>query len=103
MKGILLDGVNDLIINPVRENGKITGGLTIGNSDYQNARLVIVAQKGEFKEIPTVGFCIDSYLRATGDVKQLFVNRLEIELKSIGYTNATVRLGNSILDFDINI
>ncbi len=84
MKGILIDNDFDLIVEPKRDNdGKIIVGLLIGNSDYQNCHCITVAQKGEFKEYPTLGFGIDNYLNGT-IIKnaQLFKTELQKELKT---------------------
>jgi hypothetical protein len=104
MKGILIDETGNLQINPIRnEAGKITSGLVIGDNDYQCVRLIIEAQKGEFKETPTLGFGIDNYLKSTDDVKQKFVNELTKELKSIGFKDVKVTPGQTLLDFDVTI
>jgi hypothetical protein len=103
MKGILIDDAGDLMIKPVRENGRITSGLTIDGNDYQCVKLVIEAQKGEFKEVPTVGFGIDNYLKSGDEVKQKFINELTKELKSVGFKNAKVISGQTLLDFEVNI
>lgn len=103
MNGIRIDESNDIVIKPVRENGLIASGLAIDNNDYQCMRLVIEAQKGEFKEVPTVGFGIDNYLKSGDDVKQKFVNELTKELKSVGFKGAKVIPGQTLLDFEVNI
>jgi hypothetical protein len=104
MKGILLDiRTGDLKINVIRDSqGKITNGLVVGNSDYQNVNLIIQSQKGEFKEVPTLGFGIDNYLNSPDTIKQKFVNELEKELESGGY-KTKVTLGDSLFEFDINL
>lgn len=105
MTGILLDmKTGDLKIQ-VRKNanGKITGGLVLGNSDYQNVNLIIRAQKGEFKQVPALGFGIDNYLKAPDTTKQKFINELQKELKAGGYRGAKVTLGNSLLEFEVDL
>jgi len=105
MRGILLDRVTgDLQVQVKRDaNGLITSGLVIGNTDYQNMNLIIQAQKGEFKEFPTLGFGIDNYLKAPEMTKQIFENDLEIELKSGGYSNTKVTVGDTLLQFSIDL
>ncbi len=104
MNGILIEDTNDLAIVPVRDgSGLIVSGLVLGNIDYQRCRLIIEAHKGEFKELPTLGFGIDSYLKAGMDKKQLFINELTKELKSDGFTNASVSVGETLLDFEVSI
>ncbi len=82
MKGILLDN-NDLAIQPVRDaNGLITSGLVLGDTAYQECSLIIESHKGEFKEYPSLGFGIDSYLKQTTKDMTRFVTDLKKELKS---------------------
>jgi len=104
MKGILLDENFELMINPVRDsNGLITSGIQIGTIDYQRVKMIVLAQKGEFKEFPTLGFGIDNYLKANvQDVKQRFVNEMTKELKSDGM-NAKVTVGSKLSDFSVEI
>jgi hypothetical protein len=103
MNGILIDDTNDLVISIVKENGLIASGLSVGNIDYQRCRLIIEAHKCEFKEVPTLGFSIDSYLKAGIDKKQLFINELTKELKSDGFSDAKISVGETLLDFEVSI
>jgi len=104
MKGILLDENFELMINPIRDsNGLITSGIQIGTIDYQRVKMIVLAQKGEFKEFPTLGFGIDNYLKSNvQDVKQRFVNEMTKELKSDGM-NAKVTVGSKLSDFSVEI
>lgn len=54
---ILLDpATGDLQIVPQRDGlGLITSGLVIGDAAAQNQAMIVQAQKGEFKEYPTLG------------------------------------------------
>lgn len=104
MNGILLDENFELAIAPVRDtNGLITAGLQVGKIDYQRVKMIILAQKGEFKEFPTLGFGIDNYLKANvQEVKQRFVNEMTKELKSDGI-DAKVTVGSKLSDFSVEI
>jgi len=104
MKGILLDENFELVINPVRDiNGLILSGIQVGNIDYQRVKMIVLAQKGEFKEFPTLGFGIDNYLKANAqEVKQRFVNEMTKELKSDGM-DAKVTVGSKLSDFSVEI
>jgi len=53
--GIQLTNDCELVINPVRDNGLIISGLVVGDTLYQNQFMILNAQKGEFKENPTLG------------------------------------------------
>lgn len=62
-KGILLDDGLDLQIKPVYDtNGKITKGVVIGNSIYQNQALILITNQGEWKLSPLVGVGIETLL-----------------------------------------
>ncbi|MDR0559127.1 MAG: hypothetical protein LBG92_03090 [Prevotellaceae bacterium] len=58
--GIQIDLDWDLLISVKKDaTGKITGGLLVGKTTAQNQALIIVANKGEFKEFPAVGAGFD--------------------------------------------
>ena len=104
MKGIILNENFELEVMPVRDtNGLITSGIQVGNIDYQRVKIIVIAQKGEFKEFPTLGFGIDNYLKANvQDIKQRFIAEMTKELKSDGM-NAKVTVGNKLSDFSVEI
>lgn len=102
MKGIVLDNNYELKIELERAgNGLITQGLVVGNIDYQRCSLIIEAQKGEFKEYPTLGFGVDNYLKGMRP-KQHFVNELTKELKSDGM-NARIIVGSDLMQFEVEL
>lgn len=106
MTGILVNETNDLLVSVKRDSkGLITQGLVLGNIDYQRCKFIIIAQKGEFKQVPTLGLGIDSYLKKTisAHEKQKFITELKSELSSDGI-NAQIRItGNDISKFSIDI
>jgi len=106
MTGILVDENNDLQITVKKDrNGFITQGLVLGNINYQRCKFIIIAQKGEFKEVPTLGFGIDKYLKKpiSAHEKQKFITELKSELSSDGI-NARIRItGNDISKFSIDL
>lgn len=53
--GIQLNNDYDLDIRVKTSGEKIVSGLVVGNVTYQNQAMILVAQKGEFKEHPAVG------------------------------------------------
>ena len=62
-KGILLDDNFELVISPVRDsNGLIISGLVVGDVTKQNQRTILLAEKGEIKQAPTLGVGIASFL-----------------------------------------
>lgn len=103
MKGMLLTQDYQLRIEPQVKDGLITSGVVIGDIDYQRARIIMEANKGEFKEHPTLGFGIDRYLRSvTQEKKQQFVTELTKELKSDGLT-PEVTIGDDLSKIDITL
>ena len=105
MNGILLDDNYGLKIEPVRlENGLISSGMVVGNIGYRRCRMIVEAQKGEFKEFPTLGFGIDNYLKSVTVQKQRqFVAELTKELKSDGMATAKVTVGSDLSQFEITL
>lgn len=62
-KGILLDENGDLKIKPIRgANGLILSGFEIGDVTFQNQQTILIAEKGEIKEVPTIGVGLQSFL-----------------------------------------
>lgn len=62
-KGILLDENGDLFIKPVRDvNGLILSGVVVGDVTVQNQQTILLAEKGEIKEHPTLGVGVTSFL-----------------------------------------
>lgn len=106
MIGILTDENDDLKISVKRDgNGLITQGIILGNVDSQRCRFIIISQKGEFKQTPSMGFGIDKYLKKTisPHEKQRFITELKSELSSDGI-KAQIRItGNDISKFEIDI
>lgn len=106
MIGILVDENNELQVSVQRdEQGLITQGLVLGNIDYQRCKFIIIAQKGEFKQVPTLGLGIDIYLKKpiSAHEKQRFITELKSELSSDGI-KAQIRIeGNDISKFRIDV
>jgi hypothetical protein len=103
MKGILLNEDLELRIEPQMKDGLIVSGLVVGDIGYQRARLIMEANKGEFKEAPTLGFGIDNYLRSvTEERKQEFRTELTKELKSDGL-KPKVTIGDDLTKIDIDL
>lgn len=72
MKGIKLTDTCDLDITVRRDDtGLIVSGLTIDETTAQNQKLILLAQKGDFKEFPLLGVGISDYLDDT-EADQLF-------------------------------
>jgi len=103
VNAILLDEkTDDLSINIVRDaSGKIISGLTLGNTDYQNIRLIVLANKGEFKENPVLGVGAERYLKSVGREAELR-REISVQLDIIGYSNADVSVtANGELEINV--
>ncbi|QSW90698.1 hypothetical protein J0383_07780 [Flavobacterium endoglycinae] len=103
MTGIKVDQDFNLIIDVVRDStGKITSGLVLGNIDYQRCHMITIAQKGDLKGSPTLGFGIENYMRGVViDNNQKFKTELQKELKADGI-NAEVIVSADGTEFKIN-
>lgn len=102
MKGILIGDNGDIEINVVRdESGKIVSGWTVGDSDYQNVDLVVVANKGDFKEYPVLGVGAERYLKSVGRTNDLR-REISVQLAAIGYAKADVKVSkDGIIEIDV--
>ncbi|MCQ2359948.1 MAG: hypothetical protein MJ009_00505 [Paludibacteraceae bacterium] len=49
----------DFLLDIKTEGGKITQGICLGETTPQNQAFILIAQKGDFKEHPTVGVGIN--------------------------------------------
>jgi LEA14-like dessication related protein len=98
MKGILLNEENDLLINVRRvADGKITGGLVIGNNAVQCAGLVLQMNQGELKADPIIGANLLRNMRGS-----LNRDRLKNQIK-IALTRANIRIEDVKNELDILI
>lgn len=70
-KGILLTQDFDLAIRPVRNVGKITRGLFVGDTTAQDAIMVLKLHQGDLKEDPLLGVGLTKYMRGKLDRSQI--------------------------------
>lgn len=101
-KGLVLGENGDLDIQVQRdEKGLITSGLTVGETDFQNIDLLIIANKGDFKEHPVLGVGAEKYLKSVGR-KDEFRREISVQLEAIGYPNADIKISDTgILEIDV--
>jgi hypothetical protein len=102
MEGIVINQDFDLKIEVKKDaSEKIVSGIFLDNIDYQRCHLITIAQKGEFKANPTLGFGIENYMRDTIITnKQKFKTELQKELKTDGIT-ADVIVSDDSTHFNI--
>ena len=80
MNGILFDTNNDIKIEKV--------SISIGNSDDQNAEMIIISEKGSFKEYPILGVGLLKFVKSTGKEKQMIREiKLQLSLDNINPKN----------------
>lgn len=76
------------------------GDLAIGDSDEQNAQLILDAEKGEYKEYPQVGVGLRKYLKSTGREREMR-REIAVQLELDGYANASIETDNGTIKIDI--
>ncbi|CAA0153108.1 hypothetical protein [Tenacibaculum maritimum] len=94
MKDLLLDENGDLAI--------VDGDFVIGESDQQNVEILLVSNKGEFKEFPLVGFGAINYIKS--NVSEIeFKRDLKLQLEYIGYNNPKIDLSEGFENLKIEV
>lgn len=88
-QGILLStddtDYNDLLVDVVKDlNGLITSGLVIGESDNQNADIIIQSKKGEIKEYPVLGAHLVRFVNSTNRDREM-IREITVNLNVDGY------------------
>lgn len=54
--------MNDIVLDQNKDLAIVNGDFDISTSDAQNQLLIILSEKGEFKEFPEVGIAIQTML-----------------------------------------
>lgn len=84
MRGIQLDKYNDLLVQVTRDaNGRIVSGLQVGNTQLQNAYMVLSLNQGELKEDPIAGVNLVSMIRGNKS-KEEIKTTIKIGLRRCG-------------------
>lgn len=73
-----------------------------GESEDVDVQLILLANKGENREFPFIGFGANKRLKGKFD-KVKFVREMEIELERDGFVKPKITLGNTIVDFKIEV
>jgi hypothetical protein len=92
--GIQIHNTGLLNVSVTRDaQGRIAGGLTVGNTLYQNQYLILKAQKGDLKEHPLLGCGIDDM---AGDSDMAgWKKRIREELASDGMKTTRLEIEGS--------
>ncbi|MBS7334263.1 MAG: hypothetical protein KIG88_11770 [Weeksellaceae bacterium] len=94
MKDIIRDQEQDVKIE--------RGDFVIDESDQQHIEDIFIAQKGEFKEFPLVGFGAINYIK-TQTTDDEFKRDLKIQLEYDNYINSTIDTSEGIQNTKIII
>ncbi|NPV35070.1 MAG: hypothetical protein HPY80_00215 [Bacteroidales bacterium] len=86
MKDILLDSMNDLAVKD--------GDFDIQYSDIQNVTLLMISEKGDFKESPAIGIGLVKYLDSPSSSKQRlrFIREVTLQIEADGGSNPEIQI-----------
>ncbi len=73
---LLLDENGDLLIQ--------NGDFVIGDSSYQDVKMIIQSAPGEWKQYPTVGVMADNYVKSPDPEKAGLLNEIQRQLRANG-------------------
>jgi len=73
-----------------------------GDSEDTDVQLILLANKGENKEFPFIGFGANKRLKGKLELAK-FQREMENELELDGFIKPTITFGNNPLDFKIEV
>lgn len=73
-----------------------------GESDSQHAEILMICNKGEFKEFPFIGFGAAGRLKGVFN-KNKIIRDMKIEMENDGYANYAITLTDDLEDFKIEL
>lgn len=98
MIGIMLSDDKDVAISIKRNsNGLIIQGLMLGDITNQNQELIVIAEKGDFKEIPKKGVAISNYLDDEVPDSLLRAVRTELSLEGMNVKKVVLNSHNELV------
>lgn len=89
----------------VNESGELlikNGDFVIDESDRQHVEHIVIANPGEFKETPNLGFGAINKIKSNAD-KYRFKRDLKIQLGFDGYNDPTIDLSKGFENLKIDI
>ncbi len=93
MSGIQINATTgDLLISD--------GTLSIGDVREQNAQLIVISERGEFKEYPTLGVGLSKYVNSTGKEREM-LREIKVQLALDGINNPTIEIVEGKLNIEI--
>ena len=95
MEALIIDDNNDLVIDVVRDDaGLITGGLCIGDVFRQRQKLLLEADKGDFKEHPLLGVGMIGFINDDSPVVMFREIRNQFKMDCMRINEISLRAGN---------
>jgi len=98
--GIQLTNELEPALNVVKEGNVIVQGMVVGDTLYQNQYLILQAQKGEFKEHPTLGVGIADM--ASDDDVNAWKYAIRNELAKDGLKVEKLTFANGVMEIVAN-
>jgi hypothetical protein len=93
-KDLLLDDNGDLMIQ--------NNDFVVGDSTYQDIKLVIQSAPGEWRPFPTIGVNATNYLKSPDASKDGLLNEIKKQVKAIGIPLKSVYIdGNGDIKVDV--
>lgn len=98
MIGIMLNEDKEMAIVVKRgSNELITNGLLLGDITNQNQELIVIAEKGDFKEMPKKGVAISNYLDDETPDSLLRAVRTELSLEGMNVKKVGLNSANELV------
>lgn len=98
MVGIMLNDDKDMAVLVKQDSrGLITQGVILGNITNQNQELIVIAEKGEFKEIPKRGVAIGNYLDDEVPDSLMRAVRTELSLEGMNVEKVAFNGANELV------
>lgn len=93
-KDILLDENYDLDIS--------TGDIEFGDTTQQDVELIMMSQKGDWKQHPTLGFGITKYINSNVDPEK-FKRDLIVALENAEFENPVIDLSGGFENLKVSV
>lgn len=92
----------DILLNEDNSPQIVNGDFVVGESDEQHVQHIIQAQKGDYKEFPSLGVDPIRYLkggpRASADLQR----EITVQLEADGYSDLDIDFSKGLSDFIIS-
>jgi len=79
-----------------------SGDIDFRDTTQEDVELVMLSQKGDWKEFPTMGFGITKYMNSVADADK-FKRDLKVELENAGFENPEIDLSEGFENLKVNV